>query len=112
MACSKQQFHSRKSSEELGGGDGGGHKFCQHLIVFLQTAGFKTATSVLHSMSRLIIKLVYIYASNEDADQSCASAQSDQRLCCSESESESELLLVTRSNDNHSPGPVMREVSP
>ena len=30
----------------------------------------------------------------------------------SESESESELLLVTRSNDNHSPGPVMREVSP
>ena len=28
------------------------------------------------------------------------------------SESESELLLVTRSNDNHSPGPVMREVSP
>ena len=26
--------------------------------------------------------------------------------------SESELLLVTRSNDNHSPGPVMREVSP
>ena len=24
----------------------------------------------------------------------------------------SELLLVTRSNDNHSPGPVMREVSP
>ena len=29
-----------------------------------------------------------------------------------ESESESELLLVTRSNDNHSPGPVMREVSP
>ena len=25
---------------------------------------------------------------------------------------ESELLLVTRSNDNHSPGPVMREVSP
>ena len=27
-------------------------------------------------------------------------------------ESESELLLVTRSNDNHSPGPVMREVSP
>ena len=28
-----------------------------------------------------------------------------------ESESESELLLVTRSNDNHSPGPVMREVS-
>ena len=26
-------------------------------------------------------------------------------------ESESELLLVTRSNDNHSPGPVMREVS-
>ena len=30
----------------------------------------------------------------------------------SQSESESELLLVTRSNDNHSPGPVMREVSP
>ena len=30
----------------------------------------------------------------------------------SESESESELLLVTRSNDNHSPGPVLREVSP
>ena len=29
-----------------------------------------------------------------------------------EPESESELLLVTRSNDNHSPGPVMREVSP
>ena len=28
------------------------------------------------------------------------------------SESELELLLVTRSNDNHSPGPVMREVSP
>ena len=28
------------------------------------------------------------------------------------SESESELLLVTRSNENHSPGPVMREVSP
>ena len=28
------------------------------------------------------------------------------------SASESELLLVTRSNDNHSPGPVMREVSP
>ena len=28
------------------------------------------------------------------------------------SESESELLLVIRSNDNHSPGPVMREVSP
>ena len=27
-------------------------------------------------------------------------------------ESESELLLVIRSNDNHSPGPVMREVSP
>ena len=27
------------------------------------------------------------------------------------SESESELLLVTRPNDNHSPGPVMREVS-
>ena len=26
--------------------------------------------------------------------------------------SESELLLVTRSNGNHSPGPVMREVSP
>ena len=26
--------------------------------------------------------------------------------------SESELLLVTRLNDNHSPGPVMREVSP
>ena len=25
---------------------------------------------------------------------------------------ESELLLVTRSNDNHSPGPVIREVSP
>ena len=25
---------------------------------------------------------------------------------------ESELLLVTHSNDNHSPGPVMREVSP
>ena len=24
----------------------------------------------------------------------------------------SELLLVTRSTDNHSPGPVMREVSP
>ena len=33
-------------------------------------------------------------------------------ICKSESESESELLLVTRSNDNHSPGPVMREVSP
>ena len=30
----------------------------------------------------------------------------------SESESESELLLVTRPNDNHSPGSVMREVSP
>ena len=30
----------------------------------------------------------------------------------SESESESELLLVTRSNGNHSPGAVMREVSP
>ena len=29
-----------------------------------------------------------------------------------QSESESDLLLVTRSNDNHSPGPVMREVSP
>ena len=28
------------------------------------------------------------------------------------SESESELLLVTCSNDNHSPGPAMREVSP
>ena len=26
--------------------------------------------------------------------------------------SESELLLVTRPNDNHSPGPVIREVSP
>ena len=26
--------------------------------------------------------------------------------------SPSELLLVTRSNDNHSSGPVMREVSP
>ena len=26
--------------------------------------------------------------------------------------SEPDLLLVTRSNDNHSPGPVMREVSP
>ena len=26
-------------------------------------------------------------------------------------ESESELLLVTRPNDNHSPGPVIREVS-
>ena len=26
--------------------------------------------------------------------------------------SESELLLVTRSNDNHSPGSVIREVSP
>ena len=24
----------------------------------------------------------------------------------------SELLLVTRPNDNHSPGPVIREVSP
>ena len=33
-------------------------------------------------------------------------------ITLSESESESELLLVTRSNDNHSPGPVMREVSP
>ena len=28
------------------------------------------------------------------------------------SESESELLLVTRTNDNHSPGPVIREFSP
>ena len=27
-------------------------------------------------------------------------------------ESESGSLLVTRSNDNHSPGPMMREVSP
>ena len=27
-------------------------------------------------------------------------------------ESESELLLVTRPNDSHSPGPVIREVSP
>ena len=27
-------------------------------------------------------------------------------------ESESELLLVIRPNDNHSPGPVIREVSP
>ena len=26
--------------------------------------------------------------------------------------SESELLPVTRSNDNHSPGPVMRDVNP
>ena len=26
--------------------------------------------------------------------------------------SESELLLVTRPNDNHSPGPVIKEVSP
>ena len=35
------------------------------------------------------------------------------KLCITNvSESESELLLVTRSNDNHSPGPVMREVSP
>ena len=33
-------------------------------------------------------------------------------LVSGQSESESELLLVTRSNDNHSPGPVMREVSP
>ena len=33
-------------------------------------------------------------------------------FCSSLSESESELLLVTRSNDNHSPGPVMREVRP
>ena len=29
-----------------------------------------------------------------------------------QSESESELLLVTPSNVNHSPGPVMRKVSP
>ena len=28
------------------------------------------------------------------------------------SESESELLLVIRLNDNHSPGPVIKEVSP
>ena len=32
--------------------------------------------------------------------------------CSANRFSESELLLVTRSNDNHSPGPVMREVSP
>ena len=31
---------------------------------------------------------------------------------CNTAESESELLLVTRPNDNHSPGPVIREVSP
>ena len=31
---------------------------------------------------------------------------------CNAAESESELLLVTRPNDNHSPGPVIREVSP
>ena len=33
-------------------------------------------------------------------------------LTLDQSESESELLLVTRSNDNHSPGPVIKEVSP
>ena len=38
--------------------------------------------------------------------------QSEAGACDQESESESELLLVTRSNDNHSPGSVMREVSP
>ena len=31
---------------------------------------------------------------------------------CNAAESESKLLLVTRPNDNHSPGPVIREVSP
>ena len=31
---------------------------------------------------------------------------------CNTAESESELLLVTRPNDNHSPRPVIREVSP
>ena len=35
-------------------------------------------------------------------------------LCnfCSESESESELFTGDTSKDNHSPGPVFREVSP
>ena len=32
--------------------------------------------------------------------------------CASESESESELFTGDTSKDNHSPGPVFREVSP
>ena len=40
------------------------------------------------------------------------SSQCLKTFISSESESESELSLVTRSNDNHSPGPVMTEVSP
>ena len=47
---------------------------------------------------------------NTRRDHQVAKRSSDPWV--SESESESELLLVTRSNDNHSPGPVMREVSP
>ena len=34
------------------------------------------------------------------------------KMCLNHTSKRSELLLVTRSNDNHSPGPVMREVSP
>ena len=33
-------------------------------------------------------------------------------IICSESESESELFTGDTSKDNHSPGPVFREVSP
>ena len=46
----------------------------------------------------------------EPGHQKTTDAQADLRLCCSHKASE--LLLMTGPNDNHSPGPVMREVSP
>ena len=57
---------------------------------------------------RLLIHKLHRYVIQGKVNQWIESLLADR----TQSESELELLLVTRRNDNHSPGPVIREVSP